>query len=171
MQLSWEQKRFSDGDAMIDIRFPTALQMLLTLAHAERQGYGRMTSAQLANGLGSTASLVRKLLVPLGRDGLVSSTLGKTGGVQLARPARSITLREIYASVTDDKKLWAARVVPHICDVSSHVEEFFEALAEDAEASVLDVLGSRTLEQSLDELMALKQRAPGKRSRAAIAAR
>ncbi len=144
---------------MIDIRFPTALQMMLTLANAEQEGGGLMTSAQLANGLGSTSSLVRKLLVPLGRDKLVRSTLGKTGGVRLARGAHDITLREIYTSVTEDKRLWVARPdVPHLCDVSSHVEDFFQTLAGEAQEAVLSMLGQRTLEGSLSELLALKKR-------------
>ena len=145
---------------MIDIRFPTALQMMLTLAYAEQQGHALMTSAQLANGLGSTASLVRKLLVPLGRDGLVRSTMGKTGGVRLARPAREITLGEVYLSVTGEKKLLPARPdVPHLCDISSRVEQYFQSLSSDAEEAMLDLLRRRTLDQSLTELLALKKHA------------
>jgi len=142
---------------VIDLRFPTALQMMLTLAYAEEQGRGQMTSAQLATGLGSTASLVRKLLVPLRESGLIVSALGKTGGVRLARKARAITLREIYRSVTEEKKLFAARPdVPHLCIISSNVEHFFEGLAGDAEAAVLGMLGRRTLHTSLQQLLALQ---------------
>lgn len=145
---------------MTDIRFPTALQMMLTLAYAHQQGVPMMTSGQLANGLGSTSSLVRKLLVPLGRDKLVRSTMGKSGGVQLAKPAGDITLGAIYTSVTGDKKLWIARPdVPHLCEVSSNVEAFFQTLAGDAERAVLSTLEGRTLADSLSELLALKKQA------------
>ncbi|GAC1624721.1 MAG: Rrf2 family transcriptional regulator [Vulcanimicrobiaceae bacterium] len=143
---------------MIDTRFPTALQMLLTLANAERTGYAMMTSAQLAYGLGSTASLVRRLLVPLGRDGIVRSSLGKNGGIALARPADTIALSEIYRSVVGEKHLMVARPdVPHLCDVSSHIEAYFDSLASEAEDAVVEMLGNRTLAQSLDELLALKK--------------
>jgi len=142
---------------VIDIRFPTALQMMLMLANAHQGGYAKMTSAQLAYGLGSTSSLVRRLLVPLGRDGLVRSALGKSGGVALARPAGEITLREIYRSVVGEKHLLAGRPgVPHLCDVSSHVEDYFQSLAAEAERAVIDMLGRRTLAQSLEELLAIK---------------
>ncbi|GAC1446935.1 MAG: Rrf2 family transcriptional regulator [Vulcanimicrobiaceae bacterium] len=146
------------GNDVIDTRFPTALQMLLTLANAERTGYAMMTSAQLAYGLGSTASLVRRLLVPLGRDGIVRSSLGKNGGIALARPADTIALSEIYRSVVGEKHLMVARPdVPHLCDVSSHIEVYFDSLASEAEDAVGGMLGNRTLAQSLDELLALKK--------------
>ena len=162
---------------MIDIRFPTALQMMLTLAYAEKGGRPLMTSAQLANGLGSTSSLVRRLLVPLGRHGLVRSSLGKAGGVRLARPAAQIRLSEIYKSVNGDKPLLAPRTdVPHLCDISSHVEVFFAGLASDAEDAVLGMLGQRTLDESLDQLLALKGRSrqrtrdgAGRRGRSTLA--
>lgn len=150
-----------------DTRFPTALQMLLTLANAERNGFALMTSTQLAYGVGSTASLVRRLLVPLGRDGIVRSSLGTSGGVGLARAAERIVLSEIYRSVVGEKHLMVARPnVPHLCDVSSHVEAFFESLAADAEDAVVAMLGKRTLARSLDELLALKKKAKPRKMRA-----
>ena len=58
-----------------------------------------LTSSQLAVGVGSVASLVRKLLAQLAKDGLVTGVAGRSGGVRLARPASEITLAEIYRSV------------------------------------------------------------------------
>jgi len=140
--------------------------MLLTLANAERGGYEMMTSAQLAYGVGSTASLVRRLLVPLGRDRIVRTSLGKSGGVGLARPANCITLGEIYRAVVGAKHLLVARPnVPHLCDVSSNVETYFESLATDVEDAVVEILEKRTLSESLDELLALKKKTKSSRHR------
>jgi len=168
VQLSCTQNALSVRKAdtlLIDIRFPTALQMMLTLANAERAGYPLVTSEQLARGLGSTASLVRRLLIPLGRDGMVRSSLGKSGGVQLGRSASDITLGDIYRSIVGDKPLLAGRTgVPHLCDVSSSVEEYFSSLAADAEQAVQAMLGERTLEQSLNEVLALKHEHSAKRN-------
>lgn len=80
---------------MLDYRFPTALQMVLSVAMAEQMGE-RSTSAILAYGLEANPSFIRKLMVPLTRDGIIVSTLG--------RPADKITLRDIYLSVIEDKK-------------------------------------------------------------------
>ncbi len=42
-------------------------------------------------------------MVPLTRDGIIVSTLGRNGSIHLGRPAESITLRDIYVSVIEDK--------------------------------------------------------------------
>ena len=127
--------------------------MMLSLALAERQNIRSLSSAQLAAGIGVDPSFVRKLLVPLVRDGLAHSLEGKNGGTRLGRPSTEITLRDIYCAVTGTKKLWIARPdIPHRCLVSSNVERFFGALANDAEEAVLGLLATRTLHQSLEEL-------------------
>jgi Rrf2 family transcriptional repressor of oqxAB len=138
---------------VLDIRFPTALQLMLSLAYAAEQDAGLLSSGQLALSLGTNPSLVRKLLAPLERDGLVASMMGKNGGVRLNRPAAEITLHQIYRSVIADKRVWQERTdVPHRCLVSTHAQRHFMELAEEAERAVADALTRRTLEQSLREL-------------------
>ncbi len=150
---------------MTDIRFPTALQIMLTLANAERLGQPLVTSAQLANGVGSTASLVRRLLVPLAHGGMIRASYGKNGGIRLSRSANDITLGDIYRSVVGDKQLLVARAnIPHRCEVSSRVERYFGSLAADADEAVIGMLRRRTLESSLNELLALKQTKPNTRN-------
>lgn len=63
---------------MLDFRFPTALQMVLSVAVAEKQGM-RSTSATLAAALEANPSFIRKLMVPLTKDGIIVSTLGRNG--------------------------------------------------------------------------------------------
>jgi Rrf2 family transcriptional repressor of oqxAB len=154
---------------MLDLRFPTALQVMLSLALAEREGIRSLSSAQLAAGVGVNASFVRKLLVPLAQKGLVASSEGKNGGLRLNRTANTITLREIYGAVTGDKELWIPRQdVPHRCLVSSNVNSFFERLAAEATESVLALLATRTLHDSLVELENIAEAsAPNRRRRIA----
>lgn len=141
---------------MIDVRFPTALQMMLSLAFAKAEGVERLSSAQLAEGVDSNPTFVRRLLAPLIQAGLVHSAMGRDGGVSLGADAAAITLAEIYTAAMGDKKLWAVRSnIPHRCLVSSNVERFFENLAEEADAAVLRVLGARTLADALQELRTL----------------
>lgn len=142
---------------MIDLRFPTALQMVLGIQIAEEDGV-RCTSQKLADSLGVNASFVRKLLVPLSRDGIVTSSLGKNGGARLARAPATITLRDIYCSVTDDKKIWVARsAVPCRCVASANIVEFFDRIAGEADALVLDMLGRRTVANSIAEIRNLER--------------
>jgi Rrf2 family transcriptional repressor of oqxAB len=138
---------------MIDVRFPTALQIMLSLTLAEQQSVPHLSSSQLAESLGANPSFVRKLLVPLVQSKLLRSQMGKAGGVRLAKPAAEITLRDIYRAVVADTKIWAPRTgIPHRCLVSSNVQGYFEELIDDAQKSILCLLGQRTLLQVLTEL-------------------
>ncbi len=142
---------------MIDVRFPTALQMMLSLAHAQAEGVERLSSAQLAEGVDSNPTFVRRLLVPLIQAGLVRSTMGRDGGVSLSCAAAKITLAEIYNATMGEKRLWTGRSgIPHRCLVSCNVEQFFENLADEVDESVLRLLKRRTLADSLLELRRLE---------------
>src|ERR1700679_3590469 len=142
-----------EGSPVIDIRFPTALQIMLSLALAEKNNVSQLSSAELAKSLGANPSFVRKLLAPLVQSKLLRSQMGKTGGGVLARPAAEITLRDIYGAVVADTKIWAPRAgIPHRCLVSSNVQVYFEELIDDAQEAILSMLGQRTLLQALSEL-------------------
>ncbi len=137
---------------MLDYRFPTALQMVLSVAMAEQSGE-RSTSAILAYGLEANPSFIRKLMVPLARDGIIVSTLGRNGSIHLGRPADEITLRDIYLSVTEDKKLWASRPdVPARCVVSANACWYFKSIADEAEQASLAVLARHTVASALEEV-------------------
>lgn len=144
----------------MDIRYPTALQMVLSLAVADETGV-RCTSAELAQCLGANPALVRKLMAPLTRDGILASTMGKNGGVRLGRPAAAITLLDVYASVMEGKPLFVARPdIPDLCVVSRNIGRFFLELASDAEQQVATHLASRTVADSLTAIRAMDMR-PG----------
>lgn len=141
---------------MIDVRFPTALQMMLSLALAQAEGVERLSSAQLAEGVGSNPTFVRRLLVPLIQAGLVRSTMGRDGGVSLSVDAAKITLGEIYKATMGDKGLWTGRSdIPHRCLVSCNVERFFGNLADEVDESVVRLLNRQTLADALLELRSL----------------
>ncbi|CUY62828.1 Transcriptional regulator [Serratia marcescens] len=72
---------------MLDFRFPTALQMVLSVAVAEKQGM-RSTSATLAAALEANPSFIRKLMVPLTKDGIIVSTLGRNGALSTSAARR-----------------------------------------------------------------------------------
>ena len=141
---------------MIDVRFPTALQMMLSLALAQAEDVERLSSAELAEGVDSNPTFVRRLLVPLMQAGLVRSTMGRDGGVSLSVDAAAITLGEIYKATMGDKRLWTGRSdIPHRCLVSCNVERFFGNLAHEVDESVVCLLGRRTLADALLELRTL----------------
>jgi Rrf2 family transcriptional regulator, repressor of oqxAB len=141
---------------MIDVRFPTALQMMLSLALAQAEGTERLSSAELAEGVDSNPTFVRRLLAPLVQAGLVRSTMGRDGGVSLSVDAAAITLGEIYKATLGDKRLWTGRSdIPHRCVVTRNVERFFGNLTDEVDESVVRLLGGRTLADVLSELRTL----------------
>src|SRR3981081_158966 len=136
---------------MIDLRFSTALQMVLSVALADKDGF-RCTSRTLAEGLGTNASLSRKLLSPLTREGMIVAAIGKGGGLHLGRAAEQITLRELYLAVMEDKRILVARQdIPSRCRISSNINEFFAEVATDAETALLDTLARRNVADSIPE--------------------
>jgi Rrf2 family transcriptional regulator, repressor of oqxAB len=140
---------------MIDLRFSTALQMVLSVALADKDGF-RCTSHILAEGLGTNPSFIRKLLIPLTREGMIVAALGKGGGLHLGRPPDQITLRDIYLAATEDKKVLVARSdVPIRCRISANINEFFGEVADEAETAMLDALGRRNIAESLAEILRL----------------
>ena len=141
---------------MIDVRFPTALQMMLSLALAQAEGVERLSSAELAEGVDSNPTFVRRLLLPLMHAGFVRSTMGRDGGVSLSVDAAAITLGEIYKAAMGDKKLWTARSdIPHRCVVTRNIERFFGNLVDEVDESASRLLGRRTLADALSELRTL----------------
>jgi Rrf2 family transcriptional regulator, repressor of oqxAB len=141
---------------MIDIRFPTALQMMLSLALAQAEGVERLSSAQLAEGVDSNPTFVRRLLAPLIQVDLVRSATGRGGGVSLSVDAAAITLGQIYTATVGDKRLWTGRSdIPHRCLVSCNVERFFGNLVDEVNESMLRLLHERTLADALSELRTL----------------
>lgn len=138
---------------MLDFRFPTALQMVLSVAVAEKQGMRSTSATLLAATLEANPSFIRKLMVPLTKDGIIVSTLGRNGSIHLGRPAEEITLRDIYLAVIDDKRIWASRPeVPARCLVSANACWYFKSVVNEAEQASLAVLARHTVADSLAEL-------------------
>jgi Rrf2 family transcriptional repressor of oqxAB len=148
---------------MIDLRFSTAVQMVLSVALAEHDDF-RCTSKVLAEGLGTNPSLIRKLLFPLSRDGLLRPSVGKGGGLRLGRAADRITLRDVYQSVTENKTILAIRDdIPSRCRISANINEFFDTVAGEAERAMLDTLHRRTIAASLADILRLDERRRSRR--------
>jgi Rrf2 family transcriptional repressor of oqxAB len=140
---------------MIDLRFPTALQMVLSVALGERDSF-RVTSQSLADGLGANPVLIRRLVGPLARDGILAGFAGKGGGIKLGRRAEEITLRDIYRSALGGKPALTPRPdVPAMCRVSANFGQYFAEVSGDVEEGILARLGQRTVAQSLDRILEL----------------
>jgi len=151
---------------MLDLRFPTSLQMMLMLAAAAEAKSERVSSLALAESLGANPSFVRQLIVPLSAAKLIETTQGRSGGVRLVRAADAITLREIYSASVGDKCVWASREVPQRCLVSNNMRGCLAGRTGKVQGAMLAVLQDTTLADSLEEMHALEK----KRVRRAVSA-
>jgi Rrf2 family protein len=81
---------------LTNTHFSIAVHVLVALAYNE----GRVVSSDdLAKTVDTNPSFLRGLIGQLRDAGLVETRLGKGGGSVLARPAREISLAEVYRAV------------------------------------------------------------------------
>lgn len=77
-------------------RFATGVHTLVVLA-AEPETL--QTSSDIAKKLNTNPVVIRRVLAALQKAELVTSQKGPSGGSRLSRPAKSITLRDVYRAV------------------------------------------------------------------------
>ena len=80
---------------MVATRFAVAVHILLLLA---TEPAGQATSGRIAESVGTNPVVIRRLAGQLARAGLVRIRRGP-GGAELARPAETITLAEVWAAM------------------------------------------------------------------------
>ena len=96
-----------------------------------------VTSTKLAASVNTNPAFLRALLGRLKRAGLIETALGKGGGSTLARPARKITLLDVYRATVDpvaplhcsrpDAKCVVGRnILPVLRDVAADLESAIE---------------------------------------------
>jgi Rrf2 family protein len=85
-------------------RFATGVHILVLLA-AEPDSL--QTSTNLAEHLKTNPVVVRRVLSSLQRADLIVSQKGPTGGSRLAKPAKAITLADIYKAVESNPLFYA----------------------------------------------------------------
>jgi Rrf2 family protein len=82
-------------------RFATAIQVLAFLTESRTF----KTSEQLGQKIGTHPVVIRRILLTLRRAGLLTSQKGPGGGAKIARPPATISLRDIYRAVEEDRPL------------------------------------------------------------------
>jgi Rrf2 family protein len=124
---------------MTNSRFAVAVHILTLLEQSRGEP---VTSEYIAGSVNTNPSLVRRLLGMLARAGLTTSQLGTGGGALLARPAGTITLRDVYRAVDEGELFAMHRERPNpACPVGRNIQAALEARIDDA---------ARALEAELD---------------------
>lgn len=128
---------------MIATRFAVALH-ILTLIGSDSAGDS--TSARLAWSIGTNPVVVRRISGLLARAGLITVQRGP-GGASLARPAESITLRDVWRAIhpEDEELLRVHGRTNPACGVGRQMPDLLRRRFGQAEATLLEDLSRTTL--------------------------
>jgi Rrf2 family protein len=128
--------------ASVNTQFSIAVHVLAAIANYKTS----FTSEVLAGSVNANSVLVKRIVVKLSKGKLVTASVGKSGGYDLARSPQSISLFDIYSAVsppgafaihTYEKKKW--------CVVSSNIKEVMGEVLIDTQKAVENDLKRTTL--------------------------
>lgn len=125
------------------VQFTVAVHIMAAVAFYRGRG---VASGTLARSVNANPSFVRKSLSKLSKAGLIVTTRGKLGASVLARPARKITLLDIYrASAAPPAFAIHAYQIEKRCPVSCTIKERLTGVLARAQGSFEKSLASITL--------------------------
>ena len=122
-------------------RFGVAVHILVMLALSDE---GRK-SARIADSVDTNPVVIRRILGRLRRADLVRAQPGPAGGFRLARPARAITLGQVFRAVADGRPFLRPHRPNPGCAVARGVEAALDGVGRRAERAFLGVLAGETL--------------------------
>lgn len=133
---------------MLDQRFYMSVHLMTALAFEGCRGGKLSTSEQLARGLRTNPTVVRRLVARLVEAGLLKAYKGKRGGVELARCPDEITLEDIYLGSSGEPLLRAPKKNPRKqCPVSCAIGPLIGEVFEGVERNSRSYLRGLTLAQ------------------------
>jgi len=115
----------------VNSRFTVAIHVLTLLASSEGEP---LTSEYMAGSVNTNPVVIRRVLGRLRDANLVRSHPGPGGGWHLARPARGITLRDVYRAVEDGGvfAMHASEPNPR-CPVGASIQQILGGRFDDAQ--------------------------------------
>jgi len=131
-------------------RFSVAIHALAMLDRPSDHG-SRTSSDAIAQSVGTNASFVRRVLAMLAHAGIVMSSPG-IAGARLARPAREITLLDIYRAVgLEGEARLGIHCSPSLnCPVGRRIQGALATVVDAAEAAFEAEFRQRRLSDVLD---------------------
>ncbi|MEK6555220.1 MAG: Rrf2 family transcriptional regulator [Bdellovibrionota bacterium] len=135
---------------MVDTRFPVSVHIMTSLAYHRPN---LISSEQLAVGIKTNPSFIRKLVVALSAAGLVESVRGKTGGIRIAKNPKDITLDQIYKAVSDNALMAVPNKTPNkSCAISCGIGNILCKLAQEIEEHTIKQLAKKNLSEILGQV-------------------
>ena len=125
--------------------FGLALQALVILSKDRIQ---TCPSAELAVLLQSEATLLRRILATLVKEGILDTREGRDGGYRLKKDPNTITLAEVYSVLqVSDPLCFGIKETTGTHTFGKEMKAIFSDLTAEMDRSILDVLGRYTVGQ------------------------
>jgi Rrf2 family protein len=130
---------------MNNSRLSISLHILTLMA---KSGGELLSSDYMAGSININPVLVRKELINLRKQGLVSSKEGKNGGYSLSKPEADIKLSDIYLAVQESSLLSKSKNKPNpYCSVGKQINTHLDNLFRDVEKVLQARLDKITLKK------------------------
>lgn len=123
--------------ASVNTQFSIAVHALAAIAHYERA----FTSEILAGSVNANPVFVKRILAKLSKANLVKAAVGKSGGYDLSRSPKSVSLLDIYSAVNPPSAFAIHTYAKSKgCVVSSNIKEVMGEVLVGTKKSVEDDL-------------------------------
>ncbi|WP_123041830.1 Rrf2 family transcriptional regulator [Cohnella candidum] len=123
--------------------FGLALQALVILSKEQIQ---TCPSGELAEHLQSEATLLRRILAVLAREGILETREGRDGGYRLKRNPRSVTLAEVYTALqVGDPLCYGIKETTGSHPFGLEMKAAFQELTQEMNQSLKEVLSRYTV--------------------------
>ncbi len=140
---------------MVNVQFATSVHIILALALMSKETKRLPNSDSLAESIQTNPVVVRRLLSLLNKAGLIKSTRGKNGGVQLKKSPPEITLKDVYLALEIEECVKPHNKPPHKeCPVSCSIHGIMSSIAEGYQKTNLKYLESLKLSDLLKKIKA-----------------
>ena len=135
---------------MANTQFAIATHIMAALGHAAGK---EVNSAEIAGSVNTSSSFVRRILAKLSKAGLVKTATGKGGSCWLARPARRISLLDIYRAV-EAPKAFAIHQYPaeKQCPVSCGIKPALSRVLAETQQAIEGSLKRKSLAAVISDL-------------------
>lgn len=110
-----------------------------------------VSSARMAESLGTNPVTVRRLLGRLVDAGLVQTQTGPGGGARLNRPPTQITVDDVFEAVGRPAFVRGQEREPARCDIAECVPRVLDRLNDAIEAKAAPIMRRTTLQKLLKE--------------------
>ncbi len=161
-------KYFLERSDMIGINRQTDYAARLILYLASKEPEERATAQSIAKYELIPPAFVRRIVTRLSNAGLLKTTKGRTGGIELARPASQISLLDVIEAIEGPLVLNECTENPEICPFSDFcpVHKAFEEARASLEAQLRSYTFDKLAEDEKAALELLAHKPPAEVSNA-----